>query len=61
MRVVEKNSATKWPFTDTAMTKGMPNTKQSVSITTDCIFEEPCEGKLSSTVLKPSGEGDLFA
>ena len=25
------------------MTKGMPNTKQSVSVTTDHILEEPCE------------------
>jgi hypothetical protein len=25
------------------MTKGMPNTKRSVSVTTDRILEEPCE------------------
>src|SRR2546426_11364401 len=28
---------------DTATTKGIPNTQQSVSITTDRILEEPCE------------------
>ena len=42
-RVGVKNSATNVLFTDTAMTKGMPNTKQGVSMTTDCILEEPCE------------------
>ena len=35
--------------------------KAEVSITTDHILEEPCEGKLSSTVLEPSGGGDSFA
>jgi hypothetical protein len=30
-------------FTATATTKGMPNTKPSVSVTTDRMLEEPCE------------------
>src|SRR5438067_4956778 len=37
------NSVTSAFFTDTAMTRGMPNTKRRVSITTDRMLEEPCE------------------
>src|SRR5947207_7848239 len=42
-RVGAKNSATRLLCIDTATTKGIPNTQQSVSITTDRILEEPCE------------------
>ncbi len=38
-----KNSATSVLFIDTATTKGMPNTKRNVPVTTDRMLEEPCE------------------
>src|SRR2546421_6037468 len=38
-----KNSATNVLFIATATTKGMPNTKRKVSVTTDRMLEEPCE------------------
>ena len=38
-----KNSATNMLFIATATTKGMPNTKRKVSVTTDRMLEEPCE------------------
>src|SRR2546421_3828581 len=37
------NSATSVFFTATATTRGMPNTRRRVSITTDRMLEEPCE------------------
>src|SRR5437667_6451082 len=42
-RVAVMNSVTSVFFTDTATTRGMPNTRRRVSITTDRILEEPCE------------------
>src|SRR2546425_5759461 len=42
-RVAVMNSVTSVFFTDTATTRGMPNTRRRVSITTDRMLEEPCE------------------